>query len=150
MIGKSSFEFFSKEELPNHLQQMLLYLSGKNEKGDDYFEFKFIDKQGKNNRLVKQTGGPAPAWLASRQSSKFRRIVIFEPDLPEAAGLRSTVPEALERPKRQALGASIVPAAWLDKVSGGQLINMRSQPYIKNTLWPLLRIGQTGRQQRLR
>ncbi len=48
VIGKSSFEFFSKEELPNHLQQMLLYLSGKNEKGDDYFEFKFIDKQGKN------------------------------------------------------------------------------------------------------
>ncbi len=48
VIGKSSFEFFSKEELPNHLQQMLLYLSGKNKRGDEYFEFKFLDKNGKN------------------------------------------------------------------------------------------------------
>lgn len=48
VIGRSSFEFFSKEELPNHLQQMLLYLSGKNKRSDDYFEFKFVDKQGKN------------------------------------------------------------------------------------------------------
>lgn len=48
VIGRSSFEFFSKEELPNHLQQMLLYLSGKTKKTNDYFEFKFQDKQGKN------------------------------------------------------------------------------------------------------
>ncbi len=48
VIGRSSFEFFSKDELPNHLQQMLLYLSSKNKKNDNYFEFKFIDKQGNN------------------------------------------------------------------------------------------------------
>ncbi len=47
VIGRSSFEFFSKEELPNHLQQMLLYLSGKNKGSNDYFEFKFIDNRGR-------------------------------------------------------------------------------------------------------
>ncbi len=47
VIGKSAFEFFSKEEFPNHLQQMLLYLSGKNI-SDNYFEFNFIDKKGKS------------------------------------------------------------------------------------------------------
>ena len=47
IIGKSSFEFFSKEELPNHLQQMLMYLSGRNKKPGEYFEFQFTDKQGK-------------------------------------------------------------------------------------------------------
>ena len=51
IIGRSSFEFFSKDELPNHLQQMLLYLSGSKKSADEYFEFRFIDKKGKSITL---------------------------------------------------------------------------------------------------
>ncbi|MEI7803450.1 MAG: PAS domain-containing protein, partial [Bacteroidota bacterium] len=84
VIGKSSFEFFSREELPNHLQQMLLYLSGKNKRGDEYFEFKFIDKQGKNivlestaiNQLDHQDikGIIVSARNVTRQASERREL----------------------------------------------------------------------------
>ncbi len=47
VVDKSSFEFFSKEELPNHLEQMLLYLSGNNKGRQEYFVFKIFDKSGK-------------------------------------------------------------------------------------------------------
>lgn len=47
VIGKSAFEFFSKEELPNHLEQMLLYLSGNKKNRQEYFTFKIFDKAGK-------------------------------------------------------------------------------------------------------
>lgn len=45
--GKSSFDFFSKEEFPNHLEQMLLYLSGNKKEQRNYFTFKICDKEGK-------------------------------------------------------------------------------------------------------